>query len=121
MFAQGTINVNFKDNMIGFTAGDCVHGSVDVVLKDPIKINDLVLEFVGLERCHLPALPITNPYKYGAKEIICMRVLVQSFTAQLEAGHYTFPFSLLLPDWLPDSLTYRMESDLLTVEYTLRA
>lgn len=69
--------------MIGYTAGDTVKGSVDVVLKDPIRINDLVLEFVGLERCFLAGAPLSQPYKYGAQEIVCMRTLVQSFDSPL--------------------------------------
>lgn len=34
IFKQGTININFKDNLIGFTAGDVVNGSIDVELKE---------------------------------------------------------------------------------------
>lgn len=46
---------------------------------------------------------------------------MQSFFGQLAPGHYTFPFTLVLPEWLPDSLVYRKESDLFTIEYTMRA
>jgi len=31
-FAEGAVNINFYNNMIGYTAGDCISGTVDVFL-----------------------------------------------------------------------------------------
>lgn len=47
------ININFKENLIGFTAGDTVNGTVDIVLNDKIAVKDMILEFVGYERSFL--------------------------------------------------------------------
>jgi hypothetical protein len=33
VFAEGTMNINFYNNMIGYTAGDCVSGTIDIFLQ----------------------------------------------------------------------------------------
>jgi hypothetical protein len=30
VFAEGTVSINFYNNMIGYTAGECVSGTIDV-------------------------------------------------------------------------------------------
>jgi hypothetical protein len=32
-FAEGSMNINFYNNMIGYTAGDCVSGTIDIFLQ----------------------------------------------------------------------------------------
>ena len=51
--AKAKIEINFKDNMIGHTTGDTIQGTIDIVLEEEMKFNELIVEFVGLERCHL--------------------------------------------------------------------
>lgn len=50
VFTQGSIQINFYNNVVGYTAGDCVSGTIDIQLTSQILFNDLTLEFVGLER-----------------------------------------------------------------------
>lgn len=52
-FRQGVININFKENMIGYTAGDTVNGTIDLILNNKIAVEDLIIEFVGEERSFL--------------------------------------------------------------------
>jgi hypothetical protein len=52
-FRQGVININFKENVIGYTAGDTVNGTIDLVLNNKIVVEDLIIEFVGEERSFL--------------------------------------------------------------------
>jgi|DEB19_MinimDraft_2_1074335.scaffolds.fasta_scaffold409111_1 hypothetical protein len=53
VFDKGSININFYNNMIGYTAGDCVSGTIDIELLEHIPAEQLVIEFVGLERSFL--------------------------------------------------------------------
>ena len=40
--------------MIGFTAGDCVSGTVDIHLPQRKLFSELTVEFVGVERIFIP-------------------------------------------------------------------
>jgi hypothetical protein len=37
MFKTGSININFYDNVIGYTAGDCVSGTIDIVVTETLN------------------------------------------------------------------------------------
>ena len=50
IFFQGVININFKENMIGYTAGDKLTGTIDIEINENLTVDDLILEFVGQER-----------------------------------------------------------------------
>ena len=53
-FNTGTINVNFYNNVIGYEAGASLSGTIDIDLRDNFpQFEELVLEFVGLERSFL--------------------------------------------------------------------
>lgn len=34
IFTEGSININFYNNIIGYTAGDCVSGTIDIEIKN---------------------------------------------------------------------------------------
>lgn len=36
LFKTGSINLNFYQNKVGYYAGECVSGTIDVELKEPI-------------------------------------------------------------------------------------
>ena len=55
------LHINFYNNLVGYTAGDCVSGTIDIVLEHYIAVEDLILEFVGLERCFLVSPLATTP------------------------------------------------------------
>jgi hypothetical protein len=61
VFLNGSININFTNNIIGYTNSELISGTVDVVLKEKMKFKNLVLKFAGQERCflnHEPNLPL---------------------------------------------------------------
>jgi hypothetical protein len=93
-FRQGVININFKDNLVGYTAGDTVNGTIDIVLHERIDVKDLVLEFVGLERSFLCLNNVVEPMKMhrDSREIIRLACLVKTFSTELEKGHYSYAF-----------------------------
>ena len=77
-FAEGAVNINFYNNMIGYTAGDCISGTVDVFLQQPIDVIGLEIDFVGVERSHLNLSGVIKPslIHRETKEIIRLHVNV---------------------------------------------
>jgi hypothetical protein len=73
------MNINFYNNMIGYTAGDCVSGTIDIMLNQPIDCSSLEIEFVGVERSHLKLDGVIRPNKIHreSKEIIRLHAQVQ--------------------------------------------
>ncbi len=42
-YQQGRININFYNNIVGYTAGDCVSGTVDVEIDNEFDANIVTL------------------------------------------------------------------------------
>ena len=79
LFDQGVMNINFYNNMIGYTAGDCVSGTIDIMLNQPIDCSSLEIEFIGVERTHLKLDGVIRPkvIHRETKEIIRLHAQVQ--------------------------------------------
>ena len=99
LYRKGQININFYQNMIGYTAGDVVAGTVDVVINESFDSKSLKLSFVGVERCHLKLVKMPNgtvpppkEFHRDVKTILDMSVDVAAWDEVLPPGHYTFPF-----------------------------
>lgn len=88
VFSKGAININFKDNIIGYTAGDTVLGTIDVVLDETMLFKDLIIEFVGVERCFLISDSNPQPFHRDVKEIVRLSALVKTFDGELKAGQH---------------------------------
>lgn len=74
--------------MIGYTAGDCVSGTIDIFLQQPIDVVGLEVDFVGVERSHLSLSGVIKPniIHREVKEIIRLKANVQEFQAMLGRG-----------------------------------
>jgi len=126
-FDKGKINLNFYNNVVGYTAGDCVSGTIDICLQEHFDFDELILEFVGLERSFLntKSLPGLQPERFhrDAKEIVHLRQVVRVFTGYgMDPGQYSYPFQLYLPEWLPESIDLHLPNEeQFHVEYTVRA
>ena len=110
LFKTGKININFYNNIVSYTAGDCVSGTIDIDLQETIHCQSLSLVFCGVERAHLDVSEVITMMEYhrDCKEIVKLCAVVVEFPSLcLDKGQYTYPFMLYLPDWLPDSLDYR--------------
>ena len=56
LFSGGSININFLENQIRFTAGDACSGSIDIELHESLpNVTELQVSLVGVERCFLDA------------------------------------------------------------------
>ena len=53
VFDKGKICINLFNNVVGYTAGDIVSGTLDIWLSEHQPFELLILEFVGLERSFL--------------------------------------------------------------------
>lgn len=71
-FTSGFININFYNNVIGYTAGECVSGTIDIQISKALNCQGLTLEFVGTERCNLCLDGVIKPMEYhrDCKEIV---------------------------------------------------
>lgn len=95
LYKHGQVNINFYNNQIGYTAGDCVAGTVDVVIKQSFPSKALVLQLVGVERAHLNVdLSQVKSFHRETKEIVKLETVMATYAedSQLQPGHYTFPF-----------------------------
>jgi hypothetical protein len=64
----------------GYTAGDAIAGTVDVVIVEPFRSTDLVLSFVGQERVHMEmGLKTVKDFHREFKEIVKLTVKMASF------------------------------------------
>lgn len=81
VFLNGSININFTNNIVGYTKDEPISGTVDVVFKDKMKFKNLVIKFAGQERCFLnqsPNLPL-EPCHRESKNIIQLATVVKEF------------------------------------------
>ena len=81
LFKTGSININFYNNVVGYTAGECVSGTIDIVITEALNCQNLTLEFVGTERCNLSLDGVIKPMEYhrDAKEILRLVCMVVEF------------------------------------------
>ena len=47
VFSNGSININFLNDTVGFTRGETICGTVDIVLKEKMNFKNLVIKFAG--------------------------------------------------------------------------
>ena len=52
IYKNGTININLYNNVLGFTSGDTISGTVDIEIGQVFDAKDLVIELCGVERRH---------------------------------------------------------------------
>jgi len=81
IFKTGSININFYNNVIGYIAGECVSGTIDIVLTEALNCQSLTLEFVGTERCNLSQDGVIKQMEYhrDSKEIVKLVCLIAEF------------------------------------------
>ena len=110
--------------MIGYLAGTPISGTIDVVINEPFESSELQLAFKGVERTHF-VIGDLDPviHHREVREIIQIRETVKEFTAStiLQPGQYTFPFQIMIPDWLPETCVFKLDNKKFFVEYTIRA
>ena len=53
LYLGGAININLYNNILGFTAGDTINGTIDIEIDEKFDASELVIEFCGVERSHL--------------------------------------------------------------------
>lgn len=125
IYRGGIMNINTYENMIGFTAGDDIAGTVDIQINEPFEAKQLTISFMGVERSHLDATQTLEPldYQRESKTVVEMTSVLADFekTKQLAPGQYTFYFLVRLPQWLPESTILKTETCKYFMEYTLRA
>ena len=81
-FKNGSININYYNNVIGYEAGAMVSGTIDIDLKEGFPhFEDLVIEFVGLERSFLTdgGNLEPKPFQRESKEIIKLKQVSRVF------------------------------------------
>lgn len=98
------------------------------MINETFDSKSLKLSFVGVERCHLKLVKMANgtvpppkEFHRDVKTIIDMSVDVAAWDEALPPGHYTFPFVLYLPSWIPESVGLKAATEKFFVEYTVRA
>lgn len=71
--------------MIGYTAGECVSGTIDIALNETLNCQNLTLEFVGTERSHLSLDGVIKPMLFhrDQKEVVKLVCIVVEFTAPI--------------------------------------
>lgn len=57
VYLGGAININLYNNVVGFTPGDTISGTIDIEIVEPFDASELLIEFKGVERIHLKAPP----------------------------------------------------------------
>lgn len=75
LYLEGTININLYNNVLGFMSGDTISGTVDIEIGRPFEAQNLLLEFNGVERCHIgcdSAIEVDDFHR-EVKEIISMK------------------------------------------------
>ena len=125
LYVGGTINLNLYNNVLGFISGETISGTVDIEIGEPFEATNLLLEFKGVERCHMGGDGIIEieDFHREVKEVISMKQVIVQFQPgeTLQEGQYSYPFQIFTPSWLPESSLFKTRKDRFTVEYTLRA
>ena len=81
LYLDGTININLYNNVLGFMSGDTVSGTIDIEISKPFDATNLLLEFKGVERCHMSVdnnLEVEEFHR-EVKEIISMKQVITQF------------------------------------------
>lgn len=90
------MNINFWNNLIGYTVGDCVSGTVDIEIVQPFPAYNLVVSFIGEERVHLDTSQnaVLSELHRESREIANLSVVLAEFTNDtlLQPGQYTYAF-----------------------------
>lgn len=75
------MNINTYENMIGFSGGDQIAGTIDIVIIEPFEAKELTIAFVGVERSHLDASQVLEPLDYHreSKTVIELKSKVATF------------------------------------------
>lgn len=125
LYVGGAININFYNNILGFLAGECISGTIDIEIQEPFPSSELTLEFTGVERSHINTKNVLKPLPYHreTRQIITMKTVVATFEEgqHLQPGQYTYSFQIYLPPWLPESALFKTDKERFCVEYTVRA
>lgn len=123
IYKGGLININCYENTIGYEAGDCIAGTVDIQINEPFPSKDLTISFVGIERAHHDCSSTLVDFHREKVPVIDIKVVLATFEEgkPLGPGQYTYYFLVKLPEWLPESTLLKTEDCKFFMEYTLRA
>ena len=111
-------------------AGQVINGVVHVVLQKPLfEVQNLTIGLYGSEhvqfrKAHRRGKSTVYKSHFGYFEIIQLVFPLQTYPdGPPKIGQMSFPFSLVIPDWLPASMMLAgdLEEGRLSVEYSLRA
>ena len=78
LYLDGTININLFNNVLGFQSGQTISGTIDIEIGQPFDATDLVIEFKGVERCHMSGDGVieVEDFHREVKEIISMKQVI---------------------------------------------
>jgi hypothetical protein len=111
---------------ITYKAGDNIEGVIKVLVEDGFEATSLSLRLHGVEKASF--IPTDNDGKVShdqqpvrfSESILDVSFKIQQFTKKVE-GHLAFPFSVSLPEWLPESVLLKDGTITLAVIYFLTA
>ena len=79
-YQGGKININFYKNIIGYTAGGFVNGTVDIVIEEKFEATNLELQFVGEERVYMETeVRAVKEWNRETKEILKMSIIMAEY------------------------------------------
>ena len=75
------MNINTYDNMIGFTAGESIAGTVDIQINETFPAKELTISLVGSERSILDATQVLEPLDYHRehKTVVEMKSVLATY------------------------------------------
>lgn len=123
---RAQIYIELASQCVSWTAGTQLSGVVRLNVLFPqdgmpaFPSSALTIQLIGMEESHF------GDVKAGRKEIIQLVFPIAQWTPESygpSPGQYSIPFTLSLPDWLPDSmmLAEPVGNILLQVKYRLTA
>ena len=114
-FDGGRIFVNLPGNMLSVSTGQVVTGTVNIDLKTPMfETEELTIGIYGTEDVDFNITTyegtgkhrktIITPYKDHILIVNNVYPLFKFVDGAPRPGQYSYPFSLMIPDWLPASM-----------------
>ena len=108
VFPGGQIMVEIEGNRLSYMPGEYVKGMIFVNQQQPFPSTMLELKLMGREFTHFISSNGKTCYPVKTENIICdiSWPIAMSPGQVAQPGQYAYPFSVQIPDWLPNSMAF---------------
>jgi hypothetical protein len=102
------MGIELERDVVSYKPGDIIYGVIKFSMDQEIDASRLEIGIAGYERVMFQKKKNDSVQRINVEKSDCITpecsFTIKEFDEPAPAGEFCFPFSLMVPDWLPPSV-----------------